>query len=216
MMMPKWSREYMPALVLSGLVAVLSILATLEWAWLQPGQLQGHNRPDNRPSSGAGVVADEDSPGFELPELEAFAATVEHPLFAENRLPPAEEALDAATPLVSTPLTLKLMGLIFTPRQQTALMQDAKGKYKRLHRNDSLDGWTLVALSGDRVTLQQGGEQKELILLKPRPKPPTAQVPHPKTVAQDTDNEDSGEAVDNAEDTSGEDVSDEDTEATGD
>ncbi|MGI9212897.1 MAG: hypothetical protein ACR2HF_10530 [Methylococcaceae bacterium] len=215
--MPKWSREYLPSLILSGLVLILSVLVLLEWAWLQPGSLHAAPHTDHRATSGEGQGAVEESPGFELPSLDEFSATVEHPLFAENRLPPAVEELEAATPIVSTPLTLKLMGVIFTPRQQIALMQDANGKYKRLRHNDALDGWTLIALSGDRVTLQQGNEQKELVLLKPRPKPPGgAQTPHPKPVVQETGEEESEDSTDNSEDVVNDESVDEEPESPND
>lgn len=215
--MPKWSREYLPSLILSGLVLILSAMVILEWAWLQPGALHSTPHANHHAHSGEGQVAVEESPLFELPSLDEFSATVEHPLFAENRLPPAEEELEAAIPVVSTPLTLKLMGVIFTPRQQTALMQDAKGKYKRLRHNDTLDGWTLMALSGDRVTLQQGNEQKELVLLKPRPKPPSgAQTPHPKPVIQETGEEESEDTTDNPEEVVNDESVDEESESPND
>ncbi len=214
MMPAKWSREYIPGLILSGVVLLLSSAALLEWFWLQPGQSQPGSQPGHSAPAGSGGVAVEESPGFELPDPDAYSTIVERPLFAENRLPPAEEELEAATPVVSTPLTLKLMGVIFTPRQRIALLQDAKGRYRRLRHNDSLDGWTLIALSGDRVTLQQGSEQKELILLKPRPKPPAGtqagQAPRAKPIVQETGNEESEEVVDNAEDTGDEETPDED------
>ena len=75
-----------------------------------------------------------------------------------------------STPVPSSPLTLKLMGVVFTPKQHTALLVDAKGKYKRVRKNEALDGWTLVNLEPGKVTMQQGEEQKELMLLKPKPK----------------------------------------------
>lgn len=216
--MPKWSREYLPSLILSGLVLVLALLGLVEWSFLQSDTRQNSARQDNRHPIEARQDSAAESPGFELPELEEFTATVERPLFAENRSPPAEDELEASAPAASTPLTLKLMGVIFTPRQQTVLMQDAKGKYKRMRRNDTLDGWTLAGIAGDRVTLRQGSEQKELMLLKPRPKPPVigqgAQGQHAKPVIQEG-GEEQEEEVDNTEEITTEDTPDEDQEATG-
>jgi|GEM_PF-1832443 hypothetical protein len=218
MMLAKWSREYLPGLILSGVVVVLSSTALLEWFWLQPDSPSGHSAVGHTVPAGRGGVAVEESPGFELPDLETYTTIVERPLFAENRLPPDEEELESQTPVVSTPLTLKLMGIIFTPRQRMALLQDARGKYKRLRPNESLDGWTLTALSGDKVSLQQGGEQKELILLKPRPKPPASasggQNARSKPVVQETDNGESEEVVDDAEDTGDEETPDEEPETS--
>lgn len=217
-MMPKWSRDYWPSLILAGLIMILALAGLVEWAWLHPLDRPNLSRSDNRPASDAASVSGAEQPAFELPDLESFAATVERPLFAENRRPPAEEELEAASNAVSTPLTLKLMGVIFTPRQHSVLMQDAKGKYKRMRRNDTLDGWTLVTIAGDRVTLQQGSEQKELMLLKPRPKPPVAgqATPHAKPKVQDgSEDMDTDEETDSSDETTTEDTSsDEEPEAS--
>ncbi len=209
-MMLKWSRDYWPSLILAGLIGILTLAGLLEWSWLQTPAHPSASHGDNRQTPNTASGEDEEPSSFELPEMESYTATVERPLFAENRKPPAEEELEAAGNAVSTPLTLKLMGVMLTPRQHAALMQDAKGKYKRLRRNDSLDGWTLVSVASDRVVLQQGGEQKELMLLKPRPKPPASgqMVPKPK-VHEGVGDAETEEESDTSDESSGEDTTDE-------
>ena len=216
--MPKWMRDYLPSLMLSGLVLLQGLAGALEWSYLAADTPQAALKQDAHSASDSPSAQADEPAGFELPALDEFNATIERPLFAEGRQPPSEEELDAGTPVVSTPLTLKLMGVMLTPRQHAALLQDAKGKYKRMRRNDTLDGWTLIAIADDKVTLQQGSQQKDLILLKPHPKPPapgTGQSPHPKPIIQQ-DGEEPSEEVDNTEEVSTEETPDEEPADSGD
>jgi hypothetical protein len=227
MNMPKWSRDYLLTVVLAGVAAVLGLAVVVEWAVLERSsrKILAAAPVKSVPGEAADATAVQD---FELPDLDEFAATVERPLFAENRRPPAEDADAAAAPAPSKPLTLKLMGVVFTPKQHTALLVDAKGKYKRIRKDESLDGWTLVALAPGKVTMQQGEEQKELMLLKPKPKvpsvpnaPPQPGQPHPKVPAQPP-NDDQADEQDEAdeeaeepEDMVDEEIPDEDTGESG-
>jgi hypothetical protein len=105
-----------------------------------------------------------------LPEFQEYETIVQRPIFMEGRRPGAVGGETTATAAQNTPLTVKLMGVAFTPKDKTALFVDAKGKYKRLKKNGSIEGWTLIDFAFDRVTLQQGDEQRVLMLLKPKPK----------------------------------------------
>jgi len=153
----------------------------------------------------------------ETPALETYGEMVDRPLFLQSRRPPAEdepEAAPAAPAEPKTPLNAKLMGVVLTPTGKIALLVDEKGKYKRGRRNTVVDGWKLLEIKEDRVTLEQAGEHKDLLLLKPKPKtnapPATAKAggrvsvktPSPQPNAEDE------EDLGNEADTSGDEASD--------
>jgi hypothetical protein len=117
---------------------------------------------------------------FAFPDIGEFEELVQRPLFIEGRRPPEESAGDEG-PIVKphTPLNAKLMGVVFSPRGVTALLVDAKGKYQRVRKGGVVDNWTLVELHRDRVILEQDGERQELLLLKKRPKVPSATASTP-------------------------------------
>lgn len=184
--MPKWSRDYLLTALLGGLALVLSLAVAVEWTVLARHRRQNLQAP---PAKTAPLpepeVGEED---FELPALDDYEQMAERPLFMENRRPGSEVAETAAPPPPPTPMNLKLMGIVLAPEGKTALLVDGKGKYKRLKAQDALDGWVLVELGADRVTMQQGDKREDLPLLKKRPKiapppqpgaPPPGQPPRP-------------------------------------
>ncbi|CAL1241194.1 type II secretion system protein N [Candidatus Methylocalor cossyra] len=171
--MARRSRDALWAALLAGMALVLSLALGVEWIVLDQGRKQLLEPPPPKAApADDGEPEEEEEPEF--PALDDFEQMVERPLFMENRRPGEEVVETPTAPAPQTPLNLKLMGVVFTPRGEKALLLDAKGKYKRLKLKDTLDNWTLVELGKDRVTLQQGEERKELPLLKKRPKPPPA------------------------------------------
>lgn len=52
----------------------------------------------------------------------------------------------------------------------TAGTKDKPDKYRRVEENGDLDGWRLTQIKTDRVVFELGGENKELVLRKPKPK----------------------------------------------
>lgn len=48
--------------------------------------------------------------------------------------------------------------------------KDKPDKYRRVSVNEDLDGWRLTQIKTDRVVFELGGESKELVLRKPKPK----------------------------------------------
>jgi hypothetical protein len=176
--MPKWTRDYLLTLVLGGLAAVLALALAVEWAVLDSRREAALARPAVKASTAEAATAEtEDEDGLEFPGLEDFAQMVERPLFMESRRPGEDEPPPPPQQTQQTPLNLKLMGVVATPKDKLVLMLDAKGKYKRLRLNETLDGWTLVELGTDRVVMQQGQERKPLDLLKARPKLPGGALP---------------------------------------
>lgn len=115
---------------------------------------------------------------FELPPLDAFSPFVDRPLFMEGRKPAVEgEQAQAPQEEDLTPLTLTLMGVMFTPRGEMAIVAEASGKNRRVRMSGTIGGWRLVEVKPDRVTLQRGEERRDLPLMKPRPKGPATAAP---------------------------------------
>ncbi len=185
--MPKLSREYLLASVLAGIAAVLGLLLALEWIVLAKDRERALAAPRVKAETQVEIESG-NALDFELPPLDDFRQMTERPLFMENRRPGAEPTETVAAPPPQTPMNLKLMGIVFTPEGKKALLVDAKGKYKRLKAQDTLDSWTLVEVDQDKVVMQQGEERKELPLLKKKPKlasgaqqpPPGGQPPRPQ------------------------------------
>lgn len=167
---------------LAVVCALLTVGFAVELAVLQrPGSEKGHTgAPAPPPLPGTGEEADV---SFVLPPVEEFAEFVDRPLFVEGRKPPPEEApKQAAEAQDTTPLNLKLMGVLFSPSGEMAIVAEATGKNRRVKKGGTISGWRLVSLKPDRVTVQRGEEQRDLVLLKPRPKtgpPPGPGQPQP-------------------------------------
>ncbi|MGZ8248345.1 type II secretion system protein N [Methylomagnum sp.] len=175
--MAKLSRDYLLPSILGCVAAALGLALAIEWA-----VLARHRSHDLAPSPAKAAVAPEAEATdagkeFDLPEENEYEQMAERPLFMENRKPGVDAAAEPPPAVPVGPMTLKLMGIVWTPEGKLALVADAKGKYKRLKPQDSLDGWTLVELGTDKVTMLQGERREELTLLKKRPKAPTGGPP---------------------------------------
>ncbi len=170
--MYKRYREYalaLPMLAGCGLLAVV-----LLWQWLHYRHLKAEVR--SRMAAKVEVhlpaPAGEDKP-YQLPGLDKYAATVDSPLFMETRKPAEADAeAPADTNAPKSPLAVKLMGVVFGPGEAVGLFVDAQGKYKRLHKNDSISGWKVAELAVDKAVMEQDDDRQELKLLKPKPKKP--------------------------------------------
>jgi len=227
--MGKLYRDYGPAIVMLGASLVLVLVLLVEWLYFQGQKSDLRARLAAKESvnpQGAEAPAIDNS----LPSLEQYAEMIQRPLFMEGRRPPPEEEQPAAdeAPAEQLPLNLKLMGVVFTPKEKTALFVDEKGKYRRVRRNNLVDGWKLQEVREDRVVMTQGSDQKELPLLKPKPKvpPPAGQKPPsgkaqirgpgqpPPEDADDSDQtgNDETDNADNSDDGSGEENTDDSSE----
>ncbi|MBM4199854.1 MAG: hypothetical protein FJ189_01030 [Gammaproteobacteria bacterium] len=169
----KWIAKYpdyamtFPLAVLCGLLAVGLVVESLMM------QRRGSERPSaDRSAPVAQPVALADGGDvFVLPAVDEFSDFVERPLFVEGRKPPPEdEQKQAAEVQDTTPLNLKLMGVMFSPSGELAILAEASGKNRRVRKGGTISGWRLVDLKTDHVTVQRGEERRDLALLKPRPK----------------------------------------------
>jgi hypothetical protein len=174
--MSKWSRDVLLSWILAGIAGFLALLVVVEWVVLDGNRQDLLGSIASKPGATRSDEAAEEKDGkdFELPELDEYEQITARPLFSESRRPAEEATANAETQseLPKSPLTLKLMGIVFTPTTQTALLVDAKGKYKRVKLQETFDNWTLVELTAEAATLQQGEEKQKLDLLKLKPKAP--------------------------------------------
>ena len=205
--MSKLYRDYGPAILMLGASLVLVLVLLVEWLHFRGVRADLKARLAVKesvvPAGGETEVVD-----YSLPTIEQFSEMTQRPLFMEGRRPAPEEDQPVAeqTPVEQKPLNIKLMGIVFTPKDKTALFVDEKGKYRRVRKSALVDGWKLIEVREDRVVMEQGSEQKELPLIKPKPK--AATPPTPKTgKAQIRGPGQQGEP--NGEETDGSDVTDE-------
>ncbi len=108
---------------------------------------------------------------FTLPDREQYEEIIERPLMVKGRRPVSENTAQSPVNLVTnTKMNMELMGVVMTPQGITALIKDNQGKYQRVPKDGSVDGWSVVDMQEDKVTVNQDGGSHELMLRKPKPK----------------------------------------------
>lgn len=90
-------------------------------------------------------------PAPRLAPLPAYAAVTERPLFLADRAPqpPAAPSADAPRGMV-----FGLSGTIASGARRFALLRRPDGKIDRLTEGQSVEGWRIVRIQSDRVTLE--------------------------------------------------------------
>lgn len=124
--------------------------------------------------------------------VEAYAEFVQRPIFFEGRRPIAKAvaAPTAVAPVAVKPpvedFDLLLTGILDTPKGIRVMFQNPKAttysdKFKKLTKGDEVNGWKLIEIKTDKVTMQADDQTKEVLLLKAKSKqlPPTAPPPPP-------------------------------------
>lgn len=184
--MPKRLRPFLLTAILLVITSTLAALLAGEWVYLKNRRALTFKteHPAQAPLPEAALLPDD----FALPELDKYEQIVSRPLFMESRRPgqpPAAAPPPPPPPTTPPPISLKLMGILSTPKGKVALIADAKGKYKRLKLNDALDGWQVIGIKPDRLFMEQNGFTEDLPLLKKREKgAPGRQPPAPNQAAQ--------------------------------
>ena len=113
-------------------------------------------------------------PSLELPKQtpDSYSTIIERPLFIEGRKPLPEAAQESAETDTDTGQLddWELIGLYSTDSKPMALFrkQNEAKKYLRIHEQQSISGWLLKQIQADKVILQLGGQQKSVMLRKPR------------------------------------------------
>jgi hypothetical protein len=120
-------------------------------------------------------LSHDEMPNIELtrqPE-ESYVDLVTRPLFIKDRKPvdePTPEETEANA--VAVVFDWELNGIYTTKKGLSALfsrskLKIAKDNYRKVAIGADLDGWKLTEIHTDKVILNQGNEQKELLLRKP-------------------------------------------------
>ncbi|MDD1628588.1 MAG: hypothetical protein LUQ26_14120 [Methylococcaceae bacterium] len=117
----------------------------------------------------------------EMPDIEltrqsedSYVDLVARPLFIKGRKPVDEPSPEEVQNMaVANIFDWQLNGIYTTKKGLSALFSRSKSKvakdnHRRVGIGADLDGWKLTELHQDRVILNQGNEQKELLLRKPK------------------------------------------------
>jgi len=156
---------------------MLSLVLAAEWGYKQfsAGQLQTLLAPR----------AQGDFQAEELPSIandkasaETYGEIVERPLFIEGRKPiPEANPIETAQSQDAGQIDdWALVGVYNKDKHPVALFSkrnEAK-KFMKITEDQSISGWQLKQIQADRVLLQQAGQEKTVVLRKPRlqTKPP--------------------------------------------
>jgi len=136
-----------------------------------------------RPAVTAGPVEEQvPAATFSLPALDQFKETLERPLFADNRRPPAvpeprvadqtEAPKIVASPRHST-AGLVLSAIVMAGDDRVALLRARKsGAARRLRVGERIDGWRVESIAPGAVVLSLKDERKTLALRRFGPPPP--------------------------------------------
>ena len=171
----------------------LSVILLAEWAIGEANRSQLQATLDKK------LQADYQSdplPALDLAKQasESYNAILEKPLFIEGRKPIPEQAADSPATADNGQLDdWLLIGVYNKGERKLALFrkQNEAKSFLKITENQTISGWQLMQVQADRVLLQQGAQQKSIMLRKPRPQlgklpmPAKKPVPPTKPVQQD-------------------------------
>jgi len=114
-----------------------------------------------------------------------YPAVLAHPIFAPDRAPESGETAVAAQDLT-------LLGVAVFGSSATALVKGADGTTQRVAAGGTIDGWHLVSIDGDHVTLERNGLKRSLLITPGTAVPLTSTQAEPAATADDdqTSNQD--------------------------
>ena len=161
----------------------LGLILLFEWGYSDYSRNQLQSTMDRK------IQADYQAD--ELPQLslskqsaESFINIVERPLFIEGRKPLPEILETSSEASANDQLDdWSLIGIYTKNKRQVALFrkQNEARKFLKLNEDQAISGWQLKQIQDDRVVLQQGGQEKSVMLRKPRL--PSKMPPPPKRPA---------------------------------
>ena len=171
----------------------LSLILLAEWAIGEANRSQLQATLDKK------LQADYQSDPLPVLDLakqasESFSAILEKPLFIEGRKPIPEQPVDSPAAVDNGQLDdWLLIGVYNKGERKLALFrkQNEAKSFLKITENQTISGWQLLQVQADRVLLQQGAQQKSIMLRKPRPQvgklpmPAKKPVPPTKPVQQD-------------------------------
>lgn len=172
---------------------VLSVILVAEWAMGEANRSQLQATLDKK------LQAEYQADALPVLDLakqaaENYNAIVEKPLFIEGRKPIVEQAADSPAAAENGQLDdWLLIGVFNKGERKLALFrkQNEAKSFLKIAESQSISGWQLLQVQSDRVLLQQGAQQKSIMLRKPRqqtgkpPLPAKKPVPPIKPAQQD-------------------------------
>lgn len=182
-------------LILVGMAALLAAAVSGQLGY-GPAWLQGTRPAASGVSEPASVTVERRRPGpptreeplrsgdtdaiaRPVPALASLSATVERPLFAPSRRPPAvvtpsvTAPSQPAAPVTAPPeFGMSLTAVVFDADVRVAyFLKKSNGEFARLEEGESLDGWTLTEVREDGVTIARGPATESLDLRQYKPAP---------------------------------------------
>ncbi len=145
--------------VLLAAAAGLALLAA--WPWVRV--------PASLPMLPAGADPTANASPAALPQLppyERFVETQRRPLFVATRRPPPVAASPAPAPPPSFDRG-RIAGVVVIGDTKVALIRDPRsGKVQRVGEGETVDGWTVRAISPEKLTLvsERGGSPFDIEL----------------------------------------------------
>ncbi len=158
--------------VLALVCTVLVLIIIGEWLYA----VQAQKRTLAPTTSRETKISLDEMPGIELSRQteESYADMVARPLFIKGRKPVDEPSREEAQGFAAAnTFDWQLNGVYSTKQGLFALFSRStsrvpKDNYRKITADADLDGWKLTEIHKDRVLLKQGGQQKELLLRKPK------------------------------------------------
>lgn len=177
------------------LIALCLALGYHVWRTLEAGPIAID--ADAAPTPPAAAVVDAPEAFTDLPPIESFSETVARPLFMATRRPPEPEEPEVeAEPTAGAQRNMfNLLGIVISSDERVALVTRRRGgDFLRLVVGQRVDGWLVVAIEPDSMTLSQGDETEMLKLTdvaRPkRRKKRTIQQPEPVEAEPESDDDD--------------------------
>ena len=177
------------------LIALCLALGYHVWRTLEAGPIA--IGADAAPPPPAAAVVDAPEALTDLPPIESFSETVARPLFMATRRPPEPEEPEVeAEPTAGAQRNMfNLLGIVISSDERIALVTRRRGgDFLRLVVGQRVDGWLVVAIEHDSMTLSQGDETEMLKLTdaaRPkRRKKRTIQQPEPVEAEPGSDDDD--------------------------
>ncbi|UOA09664.1 hypothetical protein [Methylobacter sp. S3L5C] len=158
--------------ILTSFCLLCIFLIIVEWLYAEQSQKQiltSSNPTEIK-------IASDEMPNIELTRQseESYADLIARPLFIKGRKPidePSPEEIQNMA--VANIFDWQVNGIYTTKKGLSALFSRSKSKvakdnHRRVLIGGDLDGWRLTEIHSDKVILNQGNEQKELLLRKPK------------------------------------------------
>lgn len=177
------------------LIALCLALGYHVWRTLEAGPIAID--ADAAPTPPAAAVVDTPEALTELPPIDVFSETVARPLFMATRRPPEPEEVEAAVePVAGVERNLfNLLGVVISEDERVALVTRRRGgDFLRLVVGQRIDGWLVVTIKPDSMTLSRDDETEVLKLTDaPRPKRKkrrTKKQPEPAELEPESEDDD--------------------------